>query len=793
MNDGDQANILMVDDQPGKLMSYEVILKELNENLIQARSAREALDQLLHHDIAVVLMDVSMPEIDGFELADMMRQHPRFQKTAIIFISAVHLTDLDRIKGYKSGAVDYISVPVIPELLRAKVSVFAELHRKNRQLERLNRELEQRVAERTQQLHESEHQFRTLANSIPQLAWMADAQGSIFWYNQRWYDFVGTSPGEMPMWGWRSVQHPDYADRVIQQLERSRQAEEPWEDTFPLLSKEGEYRWFLARAVPIRDSQGNLVRWFGTSTDISAQIAAEEQIRNLNAQLQERVAELEAIMQVLPVGVAVSQDPESMVVTANLALSDLLGVKPGENIGRRIDSAHTNSFEIYRKGRRVANVDHPLFRSAKTGQQSRSLELEIQRPGREPIYLQSSASPLFNQDGSVRGAVGAFINVTDRKRLEDLLRERADLLELATEAIIVRDMNGVLLFWNSGAEALYGWRREEVVGKPIHEVLQTRFPKGLSDVDNSLAQTGKWNGNLTQFTREGQEVTVACRKALKADGNAILEINRDITAQLKAEDALRKTERLAAMGRVAGIIAHEINNPLEAITSAFYLLRDHPSLDEEARYLAKLGEEELLRVAHITRQTLGFYRESKHPVEVSISALLDEILELQSRRMEFNNISLSKHYRSKGTIWGFPVELKQVFLNLIGNAVQAMPDGGTLRLHVFESQWQSHRRPEVCVSICDTGTGIDPEDAKHLFEPFFTTKSTKGTGLGLWISKGIIQKYGGAIRFRSSSLTGRNITCFQVRLPDADVQEMRAPDIAVSEPIEVAEVSNGPQ
>src|ERR1700720_1906135 len=160
MNDHDQANILMVDDQPGKLMSYEVILKDLNENLIQARSAREALDQLLRHDIAVVLMDVSMPEIDGFELADMMRQHPRFQKTAIIFISAVHLTDLDRIRGYKSGAVDYISVPVIPELLRAKVGVFSELHRKTRQLERLNSDLEKRVEERTKQLRKSEEQLR---------------------------------------------------------------------------------------------------------------------------------------------------------------------------------------------------------------------------------------------------------------------------------------------------------------------------------------------------------------------------------------------------------------------------------------------------------------------------------------------------------------------------------------------------------------------------------------------------------------------------------------------------------
>ena len=354
-------------------------------------------------------------------------------------------------------------------------------------------------------------------------------------------------------------------------------------------------------------------------------------------------------MQVLPVGVAVSQDPESTVVTANLALSDLLGVKPGENIATRIDPANTDSFEIYKEGRRLDSAAHPLLRSARTGQQSGSLELEIQRPDGEPIYLQSSASPLVNQYGNVRGgAVGAFINVTGRKRLEDLLRERADLLELATEAIIVRDMNGVLLFWNSGAEALYGWRREEVLGKSIHQVLQTKFPKGLSDVENALAQTGKWNGNLTQFTRDGQEVIVACRKALKAGGNAILEINRDITSQRKAEDALRKTERLAAMGRVAGIIAHEINNPLEAITSAFYLLRDHPTLDEEARYLAKLGEEELIRVAHITRQTLGFYRESKHPVEVSISALLDEILELQTRRMEFNNIALNKQYRSKG-------------------------------------------------------------------------------------------------------------------------------------------------
>src|ERR1700686_3532764 len=137
----EKVNILMVDDQPAKLLSYEVILDELGENLIKANSAREALEHLLRADVAVVLMDVSMPEIDGFELADMIRQHPRFQKTAIIFISGVHLTDMDRVRGYARGAVDYISVPVNPELLRARVSVFADLHRKTHQLEALNREL----------------------------------------------------------------------------------------------------------------------------------------------------------------------------------------------------------------------------------------------------------------------------------------------------------------------------------------------------------------------------------------------------------------------------------------------------------------------------------------------------------------------------------------------------------------------------------------------------------------------------------------------------------------------------
>ena len=155
MQPPDRVNILLVDDQKAKLLSYEVILHDLGENLIKATSGREALEHLLKSEIAVVLVDVCMPDLDGFQLAAMIRDHPRFKKTAIIFISAIHLSDMDRLRGYEMGAVDYVPVPVIPEVLRAKVKVFAELYRKTRQLERLNAELEERVAGRTAELEAS--------------------------------------------------------------------------------------------------------------------------------------------------------------------------------------------------------------------------------------------------------------------------------------------------------------------------------------------------------------------------------------------------------------------------------------------------------------------------------------------------------------------------------------------------------------------------------------------------------------------------------------------------------------
>src|SRR5216683_3703404 len=159
MTEQEKVNILLVDDQPAKLLSYEVILRDLGENLIKASSGREGLEHLLRSEIAVILVDVCMPDLDGFQLAAMIREHPRFQKTAMIFISAIHLSDMDRLRGYEMGAVDYVPVPVVPEVLRAKVKIFAELYRKTRELEQLNQQLEARVAERTAALEASTAQL----------------------------------------------------------------------------------------------------------------------------------------------------------------------------------------------------------------------------------------------------------------------------------------------------------------------------------------------------------------------------------------------------------------------------------------------------------------------------------------------------------------------------------------------------------------------------------------------------------------------------------------------------------
>ena len=290
------VTILLVDDQPAKLLSYEVILGELGEKLVKANSAREALTCLLKTDVAVVLADVCMPDLDGFELAKMLREHPRYEKTAIIFISAIHLSDLDRIRGYETGGVDYVPVPVIPEILRAKVKIFVELYRKTRQLENLNNELERRVSERTAALEESTAQLRLSEERLRLASEAAEfgtydyngAAGRFFW-SPHLRRIVGMAEdAELTLDTALGFIHPDHRDELRQHMLADRGQVGRREVEFKIVRADGEMRWLLDRGQSVQDNGGGS-RVTGTILDITERKLTEERQRLLMAELDHRV------------------------------------------------------------------------------------------------------------------------------------------------------------------------------------------------------------------------------------------------------------------------------------------------------------------------------------------------------------------------------------------------------------------------------------------------------------------------------------------------------------------------
>lgn len=286
MNPNEKVNILLVDDQPDKLLSYEAILSDLGENLIKTNSAREALEQLLKVDIAVVLVDVCMPELDGFELAEMIRNHPRFQKTAIILVSAVLLTDLDRLKGYDRGAMDYVPVPVVPEILRAKVTIFADLYRKTRQLELLNQELEQRVVNRTAELEastekmrESEQRLSLALESADAASWNWDLLTNRMDWTTRYRAMYGFTEEDIPVYEtWLARIHPEDRQRLIRRLQHMQQTvqDDSWKEEFRILHPTLGLRWLVSLGSAVRDGFGKVIRMSGINLDITDRKWAEE-------------------------------------------------------------------------------------------------------------------------------------------------------------------------------------------------------------------------------------------------------------------------------------------------------------------------------------------------------------------------------------------------------------------------------------------------------------------------------------------------------------------------------------
>lgn len=286
MADNAKVNILLVDDQPGKLLSYEAILADLDENIIKVESAREALHHLLKTDIAVVLLDVCMPDMDGFELAEMISKHPRCARTAIILVSAICISEFDRLRGFGCGAVDYVPVPVVPAVLRAKVSVFADLYRKTEELSRLNSELEARVRERTSELEtsasrlrESEERLNLALDSAGAAPWEWDFSNSEAHWSARFRELHGLSPDEPASLETVLARvYPEDRERLVNRINRLRSGSEDdsWNEEFRILDPVHGLRWLSGRGKLTRDAEGRPVRLTGIDLDITDRKRSEE-------------------------------------------------------------------------------------------------------------------------------------------------------------------------------------------------------------------------------------------------------------------------------------------------------------------------------------------------------------------------------------------------------------------------------------------------------------------------------------------------------------------------------------
>lgn len=421
------VNILLVDDQPAKLLSYEVILGGLGENLIRAGSAREALEHLLRTEIAVILIDVVMPDLDGFELAAMIREHPRFERTAIIFVSAVHMTDLDRLRGYEVGAVDYVPVPVVPDLLRAKVRIFADLYRKTRQLERLNAELERRVAERTAELEASTERLqqserrRSLALAAGHMgSWEWDLRTGAQVWDEGQHRIFGTEPGRFVPTddAVLSMLHPEDREPLRHLAAEAAEKGRPYDAEFRILRPNGELRWCVVGAAPTVDASGRAARISGVTYDITERKSTETALRESEERLR------------------IAQETSGIGIWDWDLVSDRI-VWIGDvyrlwGIGQSLQEVSSGT---------VNRVVHPEDRGRVWG----AIEAALQ--GKEPYEAEFR---IVSDDGSVRWLagkgevirdasgrpvrmIGTDIDVTDRRRAAEILAEANAELERRVE------------------------------------------------------------------------------------------------------------------------------------------------------------------------------------------------------------------------------------------------------------------------------------------------------------------------------------------------------------------------
>ena len=412
------------------------------------------------------------------------------------------------------------------------------------------------------------------------------------------------------------------------------------------------------------------------------------------------------------------------------------------------------------------SVSQPILRLAETAR----------AVSRQKDYSLRAAAP------KDRDEVALLVEAFNAMLLEIQKREAAlqeseqqfrTLADSISQLAWMGDADGYLTWYNQRWYEYTGTAPEQMAGwgwQSVHD--PARLSEVLEKWKAALATGHEFemifplrgaDGMFRQFLTRALPLRDARGKVVRWFGT-----NTDITEQLRSAETLRQTEKLAATGRLAASIAHEINNPLEAVTNLVYLARRQP-LNVE-KYLT-LADHELDRISQITKNTLGFYRDSASATAVNISEVLEEVLALYSRKLQFKKIALSCDYGNAIEILGYPGEIRQIFANLIANAIEALPEAGSLCIRASRANWpEGHHRPGARITFLDNGSGIPTAERKKIFEPFYTTRKDVGTGLGLWLTMGLVAKHRGALRLRSSVIPGRTWTAFSIFLPENPIE-----------------------
>jgi PAS domain S-box len=401
-----------------------------------------------------------------------------------------------------------------------------------------------------------------------------------------------------------------------------------------------------------------------------------------------------------------------------------------------------------------------------------ALDLRTAR-GRVPVLVNFTVQYVEGVAVSIRAVL---LDAAERRQFErDLLRSRKEAEQLSevilhsSDAVITSHIDGTIRNWSNGAAKMFGLSSAEAVGRSFTELILPADARDLLAFPiRELANGREFNGEIVACRADGTrfDASIMLTPHMEAPGTFLASsaVLRDISNQKRAERALLQNEKLASVGRLASSIAHEINNPLESVTNLLYIL-DLKVSTPELKSLVTTAQEELARVSQITTHTLQFHRQSSNRTDLNVTTLFESVIALYRARLRNSNIEPRMSARTADTLQCHEGELRQIVLNIVGNAADAMKNGGVLQLRCSNSRNWRNGENGVRILIADTGTGMDKATLSRIFEPFFSTKGIGGTGLGLWVTKDLVQRNNGFMTVRSSERPRHSGTVFSLFFP----------------------------